>query len=321
MLPRIASSAAVPVLAIASLLAQQPATFHAGVDTVEVQVTVRTADGQIAQGLTKDDFELTDNSRRRDITLFSAGVQPITIALLLDRSGSVANQTAVVTRAAEAFVHELLPADRAAVHTLTYECQPLTPDRDRLVAVLRGRMPMDPDSPVWAGLDRTLSSIAAEPGRRTILLFSDGDDQGPQASGVRYVGPGEPCRPWSSPSAATFADVSKRAQRDGVAILTVSVEGGTGRVRDDALRAIARDSGGERYRLKDAGELSAAFTRIADALHHDYLLGFVPAVFDGRVHDLEVRVRRPAVIVSARKTYVAERIEMGARGRTAHGGQ
>lgn len=311
MLTRLASAAAVPALAVASFLAQQPATFHTEVDTVEVQVTVRTADGRIAQGLTKSDFELYDNSRRREIMAFAADVQPITMALMLDRSGSLANQAAKVTAAAAAFIRELLPADRAAVNTLNYECQPLTSDRDQLVGLLRGRMPVDPGSPIWAGLDRTIASIAGELGPRTILLFSDGDDQSPLLPGLRNRDANAPCRPWPTPSEATFSDALRRAQREGVTIFTVSVEGGAGHVRNDDLKMMARDSGGERYRLKDDRELAAAFTRIADTLHHEYLLGFVPAAFDGKVHDLDVRVRRPGVTVSARRSYLAERVDAG----------
>jgi Ca-activated chloride channel family protein len=313
MLIRLVPAAAVPALAIATCLGQQPATFRSAVDTVEVQVVARASNGQVAGSLTRDDFELYDNNTRRDIMLFSAEAQPITIALMLDRSGSIANQAARVTAAAEAFVRDLLPSDRAAVNTLSCECQPLTSDKDQLLARLRGRMPMDPDSPIWATLDRTISAITREPGRRAILLFSDGDDHGPAESGLRNLDPNGPCRPWAHPSEATLAEVSRHAQRDGVTIFTVSVEGGTGRVHDDELRAIARDSGGERYRLKAAGEIPAVFRRIADALHHQYLLGFIPAAFDGRVHELEVRVRRPGVLVSARRSYAAERIDSASR--------
>ena len=75
------------------------------------------------------------------------------------------------------------------------------------------------------------------------------------------------------------------------------------------LRRVARESGGERYRLQGYGELSDAFARIADEPHHQYLLGFVPAVFDGKRHEIEVRVKRPGIAVRSRKSYVAVRID------------
>jgi len=89
----------------------------------------------------------------------------------------------------------------------------------------------------------------------------------------------------------------------------VSIENFGGTTRDGDLRRIARQSGGERYRLEQEAELTAAFTGIVDELHHQYLLGFVPDVFDDKRHDLDVRVRRRGLTARARKSYVATRID------------
>jgi hypothetical protein len=74
------------------------------------------------------------------------------------------------------------------------------------------------------------------------------------------------------------------------------------------LSSLAHDSGGALYSLKDGGARSA-LAGIGQMLHNEYLLGFVPAVFDGKVHDIGVRVRRPGLVVQARKTFVATRTE------------
>ena len=71
-----------------------------------------------------------------------------------------------------------LPADRGAISTLTWECEPLTSDRARLIARLDSLTVMDAGSAVWGGLNRTLSTLGRESGRRAVLLFSDGDDMG-----------------------------------------------------------------------------------------------------------------------------------------------
>jgi hypothetical protein len=93
----------------------------------------------------------------------------------------------------------------------------------------------------------------------------------------------------------------------------VSVESAVGLDGESDLKTIATDSGGSMARLKLA-DLAAAFTRIADELHHQYLLGFVPAEFDGKVHSLEVRVKRPGMSVQARNSYVAERVDSSGGG-------
>jgi len=304
----------ISLLAAAALAAQQP-TFRSRVDTVNVHVTVRDANGRLVPDLSKDDFELYDAGKRREIGLFSGDIQPIAISLLLDRSGSTSGHSSRILDAAEAFMGELRDDDRGAVHTLEYECQSLTVEKSQLYRTLRSLIPMDLQSPVWSSLDRTMSSMADVPGRRAILLFSDGDDSGP---GVPLPSSSFPaletstCRRWTTHSTANFDDALRRAQRDGVMIYTVSVENSIGRSKDDDLRAIAQKSGGERYRLKDPAELTAAFKRIAEELHHQYLLGFVPAVYDGKVHEIEVRVKRPGLTVRARKSYVADRSDPAA---------
>jgi Ca-activated chloride channel family protein len=288
-----------------------PGQFRSTVHTVEVHATVRGADGQFVAGLSKDDFELLDNGKRREITVFAGDVQPIAAALVLDRSGSVARQADQIAASAGAFIEGLLPADQASINTLTQECQPLTADKAALRQVLTTGIRGDNGSPVWAGVDNAITSLGGISGRRAILLFSDGDDSGPTLlpPGVGpnlVIGQQEgACHPWTDPSEASLADASRRAVREGIMIYTVSVEGPAVQTHDSDLRAIARGTGGDRYRLRDPGELSAAFGRIVDELHHQYLLGFVPDALDGKVHTLTVRVKRPGVSVRARESYVA----------------
>jgi Ca-activated chloride channel family protein len=306
-LPRIgAGAAAAGVLAIgsAALLAQSK-PFRSSIDTVEVHVTVRASDGTLARGLTKDDFEILDNGRRQEIAVFSAVVQPITMTLLLDRSGSVGAQFPQVTAAARAFIERLLPADRAAISTLTWDCEPLTSDRERLFTRLDSLAIMDAASAVWGGLNRSLSTLGRESGRRAVLLFSDGADM-PSPVGLKLP-PRDGCLWAADTSLVTLDDVVRRAEREGVMVYTVSIENRSGTTRDGDLRRIARESGGERYRLEREAELAVAFTSIADELHHQYLLGFVPEAFDNKRHDLDVRVKRPGLSARARRSYVASR--------------
>jgi hypothetical protein len=57
--------------------------------------------------------------------------------------------------------------------------------------------------------------------------------------------------------------------------------------------------------LKKTDELGATFTRVAQELHSQYVLGFSPQLLDGKVHKLELRVKKPAMAARARKSYVA----------------
>ena len=93
----------------------QDAVFRSGARTVPVYVTVSDEAGKLVPDLTRDDFEVYDNGRRQTITLFESGVQPITVVLMIDRSGSMIGNFRLVRSAAEQFVARLLPADKARI--------------------------------------------------------------------------------------------------------------------------------------------------------------------------------------------------------------
>jgi len=57
--------------------------------------------------------------------------------------------------------------------------------------------------------------------------------------------------------------------------------------------------------LKKTDELNSTFTRVAQELHSQYVLGFTPQALDGKVHKLEVRLKKPGMTARARKSYVA----------------
>lgn len=300
--------------AAVSFAAQAPATFRGGVHTVQVYATVHDRDGQLVSNLTRDDFELFENGKRRPISVFSSQLQPLSVAILIDRSGSIGGQTPHVSAAAAAFVGKLLEGDRAAISSLTWDCQSFTADKARLLNVLGGLLQPDLGSPVWAGLERTLSAISHESSRRVVLMLSDGADSGiamhalpdPEFRiGDRFLRMPGICQRQSAISRATAADVARRAAREDVMVYAVGVQT-AGPVKDNDLRRIAQDSGGEFIWLRRGGDLTDTFTRIADELHQQYLIGFVPEAFDGKLHRIDVRATRPRLTVRARRSFVAD---------------
>lgn len=74
---------------------------------------------------------------------------------------------------------------------------------------------------------------------------------------------------------------------------------------DGALKGIVDQTGGGYFELSKTAELNATFSRVADELHRQYVLGFTPKILDGKVHQLDVRVKVPGMTVRARRTYVA----------------
>ena len=59
---------------------------------------------------------------------------------------------------------------------------------------------------------------------------------------------------------------------------------------DPGLARVAEETGGGYIEIRFGQDLGAAFARVADELHTQYLLGFAPPKRDGKVHDIDVRV-------------------------------
>ena len=74
---------------------------------------------------------------------------------------------------------------------------------------------------------------------------------------------------------------------------------------DSGLRKLADETGGGYFELKKTADLAPTFTRVAQELHTQYVMGFTPTVLDGKVHQLSVKVKQRGMTARARRSYVA----------------
>ena len=272
---------------------QQGGVFRSGAKMVPIYATVTDTKGELVPDLTREDFEILDNNVRQDLIVFENQTQPVTAVVMIDSSGSMTNSLKLVKAGAEQFVIRLLPQDKAQVGAFNDKIQfsgTFTSDRDELVAALAD---LDFGNPtrLYDALDQSLDRLAPIEGRRVIVVLTDGED----TSSKRSQG-----------------DVLNRATTDEVMIYGIGLESdyfdGVRRVRtnpDRVVRRIADETGGGYYLLKATSDLNTTFTRIAQELHSQYVLGFTPAALDGKVHKLTVNVKRPGMKARARKSYVA----------------
>ena len=207
--------------------------------------------------------------------LFDAEVQPITVVVMLDTSGSMTGSLDLLRAAAEQFVIRLLPADKGVVGAFNDKIQfagTFTSNRDELVGSLRD---LDYGNPtrLFDAIDASLDQLRGKEGRRAILVFTDGED---------------------TSSKASMGRVLDRARTEEVMIYSIGLESnmviGSQRIRtrpDRGLRKLSDETGGGYFELKRTDELGPTFTRVAQELHSQYSLAFTPAT-DGRVHKLEV---------------------------------
>lgn len=299
-------------LAATSILGQQSPLFRTSGETVPVFVTVTDKDNRLVTTLGRDDFEVRDNGRVQPLTVFDSSPQPIRIVVLLDVSGSMVGNLALLRRAADELFTRLEPNDLAKVGTFG-ETITISPTFTRDLSDLRAALPEDisprAPTPLWRAVDEALDAVADTDGRPVVLVLSDGKDSMFARIGQRYVGQ---------------LEVVERAQRDEVMIYAVGLHSrgprpsvGFGRAGadlgammaadfpDPGLGTAAIETGGGYFEIRPRDDLGAAFARVADELHSQYLLGFAPAALDGKRHKIEVRVKVKDLKPRARRNYEA----------------
>lgn len=269
--------------------ASQQSTFRGGAQSVAVYATVQDDQGRLVVGLPREAFELMDDGVPVELSVFSNAPQPLTALLLLDMSASIAHEFNRVRDAARQVVDELQPDDRLRIGTFGTEValSPwLTSDKDRLRRVLSHELWPGGDTPLYAALEAGLNSLADEPGRRVILVISDGVD-----SSMAERGRDDRRR-----------QVERRASDDGFMVYAVGLEGPG---LDRALVTLADQTGGGRFQLARNADLASTMARVVEELRRQYTLGFAPKQLDGRSHRLELRLRQPRLKARARQSYVA----------------
>jgi VWFA-related protein len=292
------SLTAAVVAALATLVvAQEPQVFRSGVRTVPIHATVVDASGRLIPDLTQNDFEVFDNGKPVPITLFDAQVQPISVVVALDTSGSMTLVLDFVKQAAEAFVLRLLPADRAMIANFDDRVRMspgFTSDRDALLRHLRTEIMFGNGTKLWDALYQSAALLSQETSRKVLLVLSDGENTAGDMDGDAVL---------------------SRALDDHVMVYTIGMRNrffnGQAWVvsrPDGFLRKLTEQTGGGHFDLKATTDLNTTFTRIADELHRQYLIGISATPPDGTTHKLDVRVKVPGMRARARKSYVAPKI-------------
>jgi Ca-activated chloride channel homolog len=291
--PRLALLIGVVASASTLAFAQQP-TFRSGTQLVSLFATVTDAQRRLVPNLIKDDFEILDNDKVQPIVFFESEVQPITVIVMLDTSGSMTGSISLLKTAAEQFLIRLLPKDKGRVGAFNDKIQfnaRFTSNRDELVSDVKD-LDFGNGTRLWDAMWASLDELQGIEGRRVVLVFTDGDDT---ASRVKR------------------GAVLDRAREEEVMVYAIGLESnffnGQRQVRskpDAGLRKIAEETGGGYFELEKTSDLAPTFTRVAQELHSQYVLGFAPTDLDGRVHKLTVRMKQPGMTARARRSYVAD---------------
>jgi Ca-activated chloride channel family protein len=275
-------------------LAQQP-TFRTGTQIVSLFATVTDAQKRLVPDLQQSDFEVFDNDKPQPLVFFQNETQPISVIVMLDTSGSMTLTLDLLRAAAEQFVLRLLPVDKAKVGAFNDKIQikgsQFINDRDQLVTDIKD-LDYGNGTRLWDALAISEDELKAVEGRRVILVFTDGDD--------------------TESHNASLGKVIDRARAEEVMIYAIGLESqffnGQRMVRskpDSGLRKVADETGGGYFELSKTAELAPTFTRVAQELHSQYVLGFTPTLLDGKVHKLAVKMKQAGMNARARRSYLA----------------
>ena len=261
------------------------------VNRVILWVTVTDKSGELVGDLTKENFSVSEDGAPQTIRDFLLEDRPITMAIVLDSSGSMRDAMPEVHQAAAGFVETLRPQDKALVIDFddrVFLIQELTSDQALLKEAVTSTEALG-STALFDGLHAAFRKLRGIEGRKAIVLLSDGDDTSSQLAYNRIL---------------------EEAKAQSVLIYGI----GLGGVRKSVLKELAEMTGGRSFFVAKASQLAEVYRKIADELRRQYYLSYstTNSKWDGRFIKLEVKSKNPDWSVRARRGYFAVRGGTGA---------
>jgi VWFA-related protein len=205
------------------------------------------------------DFDVFEDGVAQTIDTFQIAVDPVSIVMALDSSGSMKKSEEAVKATASEFVHEVRPEDSLALITFA--------DRPRFEHVLATNRQWTIDAidkyvanggtALYDAIWNSLLTLRGVAGRRAVVVFTDGRDEN---------------NPGTAPgSVHTRAEVLELTKETGAIVYGVGL--GT-KVDVGALQQIADASTGQVFVATDASDLGTQFKRVVESLRRRYVLGY-----------------------------------------------
>ena len=256
------------------------------VNRVILWVTVTDKSDGLVSDLTKESFSVFEDGAPQTIRDFLLEDRPITMAIVLDSSGSMRDAMPEVHQAAAGFVETLRPQDKALVIDFddrVFLIQELTSDQALLKEAVKSTEALG-STALYDGLHAAFRKLRGIEGRKAIVLLSDGDDTSSQLAYNRIL---------------------EEAKAQSVLIYGI----GLGEVRKSVLKELAEMTGGRSFFVAKANQLADVYRKIADELRRQYYLSYstTNTKWDGRFIKLEVKSKNPDWSVRARRGYFAVR--------------
>jgi VWFA-related protein len=257
-----------------------------------IEFTVRDRTLSYIDDIAVNDLEVNEDGVPQRIDTFQEAVDPVSIALLLDASGSMVRATETVKQTAREFVAAVRPEDSLALVTFADEphfAHAFGTDRHQTLDAVDTYVAAG-GTALYDALWNTLTNLKTVQGRRAIVILTDGRDENNASTG-----PG---------SAHGLDEVLELGRQVGAAIFPIGL--GT-RVDRSVLVKLAEESGGDAYFSSDPSELSAQFQNIVENLRRRYLLSYTSTNMhaDGQWRHVDIHSPTRALVVRSTGGYFA----------------
>jgi Ca-activated chloride channel family protein len=294
-------SAAIILFAFSvAVVAFAQSTFKVDVKLVRLLISVKDGRGELVGSLEKRDFTVYDNGVKQDIAVFEHHTAlPLSVALLIDTSGSTAKDLRYETSSLEKFLHALLREgntdDTVALYAFNDEVTQLnsfTRREQRLIDSLKF-LKAKAGTSLYDAVHLASGELSGRDGRHVIVAVTDGGD---------------------TTSSKKYADAFESAQSvDAIIypVLVVPITNDAGRNLggERALETLATGTGGRVFQPTGAAELDAAFAQILKDLRTQYLVGYYPHDLPPdapRFHPVRVELTRKDLRATTRTGYYGD---------------
>jgi Ca-activated chloride channel family protein len=262
------------------------AVFRVDGRLVEVWATVTDSRGRYMDDLTAEQFNVLEQQRKQQVVSFESRLTPVSVALLLDTTGSMQAALPALKNAAIKLMGDLRPGDSVAVYSFNNSVTELQPFTTDMAAAKRAVLHTQAlgDTALYDALARVSRDLAGRPGKKVIVVFTDGNDN----------------------SSTLTTDIAvMRAKATGVPIYTIA--------QGEALQypafvkqlaEVSKATGGESFVIHEPNEIGAVFEKVSEDLTHGYLLTFAPpAAQDHSFHAIEVTLQAKGLKPRFREGY------------------
>lgn len=253
-------------IALALALVQLP-TIRVDVKLVRAVATVKDPSGNLVGALTKEQFKLWDSAVPQEISVFERSTSvPLSVALLIDASGSTAKDLPLEIGSIKRFTHALFSEgnskDTAALYSFNYQTLQLagfTRRQSRIDGALK-RLKGEAGTSVYDAIHFASIDLDMREGRKVIILVTDGGD---------------------TTSALDFRKALHAAHMSEAVIYPILIQpikndAGRNIGGENALASLAFQTGGRVLPATLGKDLDRAFSEILTDLRTQYLFGWYP---------------------------------------------